>query len=61
MRTDRHDEAIFMRVRKIANAHKSDLTREVRVSVVVVDFPSEVLRNPITRRHLEFQNFCCRD
>jgi len=47
--------------RNFAKAHKSDLSREVRASVVVLDAPSEVLRDPITDRNLEFQNLCCRD
>ena len=47
--------------RNFAKAHKRDLSREVRVSVVVLDEPSEVLPDPITGRHLEFQNPCCRD
>ena len=47
--------------RNFAKAHKSDLSREVRVSVVVLDDPSEVLRDPITGCHLEFQNLCCGD
>jgi methyl coenzyme M reductase subunit C-like uncharacterized protein (methanogenesis marker protein 7) len=60
MRKDRHDEANST-FRNFVKAHKSDLSREVRVNVVVVDDPSEVLRDPITGRHLEFQNLCCRD
>jgi len=52
---------IIATFRNFANTHKNDLTREVRVSVVAVDDPYEVLRNPITRRQLEFQNLCCRD